>query len=545
MPIASIIVPVYNGESYLRRCINSILAQCLTDLELILIDDGSTDRSGKICDRYSKKDSRIRVIHQKNQGVSAARNAGISLSQGNYVLFVDCDDYILPEYIQTLCAGDFDLTLCGVKTLDHRGNFLYQKDYPETQWHTQPDFPGLYQAGMLYSPYGKAFRGEILRTRGIRFPEGIHWGEDGMFVADYLAYAKTLQVSSYVGYIHISYPGEKTLSTKISQHFPREVQAVREYCAEKMKTTAPVQYDAVAAQCRQDIFYNWAEFACRVLSSSRNDTEKAELLSHFTPDSGTIPKVIHYCWFGGAPLPELAKQCIASWKKYCPDYILQLWTEENFDLNQCPLYVRQAYESKKWAFVTDYVRLKVVYDQGGIYLDTDVELKKSLTPLLSFGSWFGFENTQWVATGLGFGAGKGSSILKALMEDYENIPFVTENGYDLMPCPQRNTRVFQALGLKPNGTLQLLQGNICILPPEFLSPICYETGISQITGNTISVHHYAGSWQTPAQKQAVLANRRALRRRQIRRLLTQKPLAIAKKLLGINRYAAIRQRFKK
>lgn len=104
-----------------------------------------------------------------------------------------------------------------------------------------------------------------------------------------------------------------------------------------------------------------------------------------------IPKKIHYCWFGGAPKTKLGMKCIKSWKKHCPDYEIIEWNEDNFDFSEAPLYVRQAYEAKKWAFVTDYVRLKVVYDNGGIYMDTDVKLKKILDPLLTNSAYFGFE----------------------------------------------------------------------------------------------------------------------------------------------------------
>ena len=130
-----------------------------------------------------------------------------------------------------------------------------------------------------------------------------------------------------------------------------------------------------------------------------------------------IPKIIHYCWFGRNPKPELAVKCIKSWKKRCPDYEIIEWNEDNFDISSCPLYVRQAYEAKKWAFVSDYVRLKVVYDEGGVYLDTDVELKKGLDALLAYDAYFGFEDGTHVNTGLGFGAVKGAPILKEMMQD--------------------------------------------------------------------------------------------------------------------------------
>lgn len=123
-----------------------------------------------------------------------------------------------------------------------------------------------------------------------------------------------------------------------------------------------------------------------------------------------IPKKIHYCWFGRNPLPELAVRCIESWKKYCPDYEIIEWNEDNYDINKIS-YVKEAYQARKWAFVTDYVRLDVVNQYGGIYLDTDVELLKSLDPLLKYKSFFGMEEGKFIATGLGFGAEKGTKIL--------------------------------------------------------------------------------------------------------------------------------------
>ena len=156
-----------------------------------------------------------------------------------------------------------------------------------------------------------------------------------------------------------------------------------------------------------------------------------------------IPKVIHYCWFGGKELPKLAQKCIKSWEKNCPDYEIKRWDESNFDINLCPLYVRQAYENKKWAFVTDYVRLKIIYDNGGIYLDTDVEVRKSLDKFLEYNAFFGFENGKNVNTGSGFGAEKHSSIVERIMEQYKDISFIMAYcSYDLTACPTLNTEVF-------------------------------------------------------------------------------------------------------
>lgn len=218
----------------------------------------------------------------------------------------------------------------------------------------------------------------------------------------------------------------------------------------------------------------------------------------------SIPKIIHYCWFGGNPIPERDRVCIESWKRLCPDYQIIEWNESTFDLATSPRYVQQAYVAKKWAFVTDYIRLQVVYEHGGIYFDTDVELIRNLDNLLNNEAFFGFENNSLINTGLGFGAIKGAEILKKLMQDYENIPFLLENGtFDVTPCPERNTKVFLSKGLRPDGTLQTLDHCVLILPSEYLAPQNYETGKTEITDKTYSIHHYHASWQTVEVKKRI------------------------------------------
>ncbi len=209
-----------------------------------------------------------------------------------------------------------------------------------------------------------------------------------------------------------------------------------------------------------------------------------------------IPKKIHYCWFGGNPLPKLAKKCLKSWKKYCPDYEIVLWDEKSFDIESCPLYVRQAYERKRWAFVSDYARLKIIYDEGGVYLDTDVEIVKSIDFLLENSAFFAVESDGIaVATGLGFGAEQGNQAVKAMMDDYGDAPFIKEDGTpDLTPCPVRNTRTLYRFGFVKENKEQLLDGGIRVLPSEYMCPMFFSTGILTLTDNTVSIHHYSSSW---------------------------------------------------
>jgi len=252
-----------------------------------------------------------------------------------------------------------------------------------------------------------------------------------------------------------------------------------------------------------------------------------------------IPKVIHYCWFGGNPKPKLAKKCIRSWKKYCPDYEILEWNESNYDLSSAPLYVRQAYERRKWAFVTDYVRLQVVYDHGGIYLDTDVELLRSLDDLLENRAYFGFEDSRHIATGLGFGGEKGHPLLQEVMEDYYGIPFLLEDGkMDQLSCPQRNTKIFLRHGLKQDGSMQMLDEGVLILPGDHLNPKDWKTGEIRKTENTRSIHHFSASWYTPEMLKALERRKRAEKRRRL-------PSRIGHMLLGEKNYQALRNRIKR
>ncbi len=214
-----------------------------------------------------------------------------------------------------------------------------------------------------------------------------------------------------------------------------------------------------------------------------------------------IPKIIHYCWFGGNPMPKAVKKCMKSWQKYCPDYRFVRWDEEAFDLSTAPRYVQQAYQAKKWAFVTDYVRLRAVYEQGGIYLDTDVELLRSLDPLLQDRAYFGFETDETVNTGHGFGAEKGLPLLLEFLREYEDSSFYLPDGsQDLTPCPERNTAVLLMHGLKPNGEEQILDGFIHVYPKSFFCPKNFERGEIHCTEETFSVHHFDASWHSGFEK---------------------------------------------
>lgn len=226
-----------------------------------------------------------------------------------------------------------------------------------------------------------------------------------------------------------------------------------------------------------------------------------------------IPKLIHYCWFGNNPLDETALRCIESWKKFFPEYEIIQWNESNFDIAQYD-FCKKAYERKKWAFVSDVARLKVVYEHGGLYFDTDVEVIRSYEEILSADSdgFMGFEATRQVATGLGFGAVKGCGVLRDILGLYETINF-DECADDLaqIACPVLTTQLLSEYGLETVDRKQRVSG-LDIYPTSYFSPIDYYTGNLKITKQTHAIHWYTGSWNTEESKKELVAAQKLRRR---------------------------------
>lgn len=208
-----------------------------------------------------------------------------------------------------------------------------------------------------------------------------------------------------------------------------------------------------------------------------------------------IPKTVHYCWFGRGEKPKLARKCIASWKKFCPDYEIIEWNEENFDVAMNG-YTKMCYEEKKYAFLSDYARLVIVAEHGGLYFDTDVELVKSPDELLSKDAFFGFENEAYVNTGLGFGSVSHGSVVEAMLAEYDTL---LDGKNDTIGCPKLNTKALVQLGLVQNGLEQKVQDAV-IYPPVFFNPYDSATGELKRTSETVSIHWYAASWMSKRQK---------------------------------------------
>lgn len=201
-----------------------------------------------------------------------------------------------------------------------------------------------------------------------------------------------------------------------------------------------------------------------------------------------IPRVIHYIWFGKNPKSKSVLKCIASWRRYCPEYKIIEWNESNYNIKK-NLYMYEAYQAKKWAFVSDYARYDIIYHYGGIYLDTDAELVNSPDELLNNKMFIAFLENRRVASGLGFGSVKGNPILREILQYYDGRSFYKKNGeMDLRVCNHNETLVLVKHGLVRNGEEQWLD-YAHIYPREYFNPIG-RTPVEK----TISVHHFSGTW---------------------------------------------------
>lgn len=260
-----------------------------------------------------------------------------------------------------------------------------------------------------------------------------------------------------------------------------------------------------------------------------------------------IPKTIHYCWFGRNPKPKLATKCIRSWKKHCPDYEIIEWNEDNFDISSAPLYVRQAYEAKKWAFVTDYVRLYAMVNYGGIYMDTDVEVIKPLDPFLHHRAFSGFEREIHIPTGI-MACEKGFPLFQTFLDYYEDATFINHDGsLNLTTNVIVITEICTHKGFLPNGQYQIVDG-FALYPKDFFCPTINPKGICEKTDNTITIHWFAGSWlEGEAKKQKQLMEECAKKSRQLelRHTIQTIPNRIVKGILGEQRYTALKKRIKR
>lgn len=206
-----------------------------------------------------------------------------------------------------------------------------------------------------------------------------------------------------------------------------------------------------------------------------------------------VPKIIHFVWLGESEYPEMVSHCINSWEKYCPDYRIMKWDENNFPVDRYE-FVKEAYEAKKYAYASDLIRLWALYNYGGVYCDTDLELLSSLDDYLVHDGFIGFQQPDlYLQTAL-MGFAKGAKVVGDLLGEYQHKKFMRDDGtYDLSPNTWAVTHYFERIGLKRDNTKQIIN-NVDIYPSEYFCPIDWEFGEKHFTERTVAVHHFDGSW---------------------------------------------------
>lgn len=214
-----------------------------------------------------------------------------------------------------------------------------------------------------------------------------------------------------------------------------------------------------------------------------------------TSETQLIPKKIHYCWFGKKPIPAELQKCMDSWKRFCPDYEIIHWDEDNYDIHKSP-YMEQAHAQKKWGFVSDYARLDILYQHGGIYMDTDVELIRNLDELLYQPAFCGVEVWGTVGSGASLGAQAENPVLKVMLDLRNSMPVLMEDGtLNQTASGYCDTLPLLSMGLCLNGETQVIaNGMMTVYSADFFLPFDYVSGVTNITKNTFSIHHYSGSW---------------------------------------------------
>lgn len=256
-----------------------------------------------------------------------------------------------------------------------------------------------------------------------------------------------------------------------------------------------------------------------------------------------IPRIIHYCWFGGNPMPPLMKKCIKSWQKYCKDYEFREWNEQTFDVAAAPLYVRQAYEAKKWAFVTDYARLYAMVNYGGIYMDTDVEVIKPLDQYLQHQAFSGFEDGVNIPTGI-MACEKDFPLFLTFLKYYDTASFYREDGsMDLTSNVKIMTDICLKLGLQQNNTYQVLEG-FALYPRDIFCPVSHRDGKLHKTKATTTIHWFAGSWMNIKKPGTRKQHIRHEKRDRVISSIIHIPNKIGMKLLGKERYEKLKKKIK-
>lgn len=495
----SVVIPVYNTEKYLNECLDSFVNQKRTkdlNYEIIIVNDGSKDGSLKIAKEYQKKFPNIfKVYTKKNGGLSSARNYGIEKANMEYITFVDSDDWVEDDYLYLLHENtkeDIDVLIfdsvevidgftSGTRIKAFKGD---KKEISEfIKESTNPSFA-----------CSRMFKTKLFED--FSFPTKNIWYEDVATIPVILSFSKNIKYLEKALYYYRQH-GESITKRETSNKNLEIIDSWKRVLENiKFEYKKEAEY-AVYFSINSFIKFRpaFAEQYLEYLKKDLKHLQKNQFINSMIKvkelpnlfEKEIIPRKIHYFWFGNNPKSELIKNCIESWKKYAPNFEIIEWTEENCDVNECK-FVQEAYKAKKWAFVSDYFRAKTIYEEGGIYLDTDMELQKPIDILTTHSAFFHFE-TDTVAAGI-FGAVAKNSIIKDLYESYVDDVFVLEDGsYNTSNTIVRRLTASLEKEYKIDYSCvnNYFDDDVVIYAPDYLMIDVYN-------GNSIAIHHYDASW---------------------------------------------------
>ena len=428
----SVIVPVYNQEKYLRQCLNSLVDQNFEDYEIIVVNDGSTDGSQEIVDSYSKRfNSLVRGIVQENAGLGPARNTGIQHAAGEYVAFVDSDDWISKDALNELYRNaenrQADIVLFDAyETLEDGTVRQLSKGCFSDFKHPFSIRMACLNSTAPSHVCKRFFRKDIF--------DRIHflpiWYEDIAFTPVCTSYASQISYLEKPLYYYRQHAGAITSNSKSKKNL--DLLKAFDYVLENANPNYRPEIQFAVYRCLQNFIDFRPVFAAAYIEYFQKHLGEFQSNPYIQTalQKGNvkdlfrvrlIPKKIHYFWFGHGEKNDLIRQCMATWKKYMPDWEIIEWNESNCDINACA-YTREAYRQKKWAFVADYFRFKVLYEEGGVYFDTDCEVKQPLDPLRVHSMFFGFEMKNFI-NAAAFGCCEKQEILRQIINSYETLSF--------------------------------------------------------------------------------------------------------------------------
>ena len=495
-PDISVIIPVYNTADYLPACLDSVVNQSFDHYEIILVNDGSTDASQTIIDDYVRRfPGRIRAFAIPNGGLGNARNYGIGKARGEYLAFVDSDDLIHGDMLKKMYTAARQHNADCVMS-----DYIAFWDDGKWEYVRSVDLPDAGRLDILrYSAkYGtvnactKLVARELFDT--VLFPAGFY--EDLATTPILLSWAKNVCYVREGLYFYRQRPGSITSIKsgdkrlldcyaawdRIREHanplFEKEIQfaiywSLNFFCTNFL--------DDFTKQSKD--YYDRNRSCFRGNAYIADAVRKGEFLDFEHLDM--IPKIIHYCWFGGGEKSELIRKCMDSWKTHAPDFTLMEWNESNCDIHT-NRYVEAAYEKKQYAFVADYFRLKALCEYGGVGMDTDVELRQPLETYLYCSAFFAFETPSFVNAAI-VGAAKDHALLDELRRLYENESFLSaEKAGETVTIPHRLTQLLtERTNLQLNGKTQLLAGNIRVFSANRMTVNVHD-------GKCICERHYEG-----------------------------------------------------